>query len=224
MKKKILVFGIILFALCLTVFGFINRDNQKTDTKATASIESVADEEKEWITVKDEVVPPFISKVGPRFNSITKEDLLNAKSFEDFIGRAHIERIVSYKSLSVVVLENRDDTDYKLTTNGGSFSPEQLELLKTFDYSSDLRVDAYYAEKNAETGVVENSHWTPYLTVVPETQATYYNSKDAISNYLEHYSKEATYNLDRDQLKMGEVTFTVTKEGLVSNVAIESTS
>lgn len=224
MKKNLIIICITLLTLSLTAFGCKKNNTSVNDIAKTVNIESVVNDSPVITDVKEKSTPEFVYDVGPRFNSITKKDLLNLKSFNDYIGQEHVNRIVSYKSLSVILLENSQKTDIKLTTDSGMFSTDQLELLKSFDYSTNLMLWADYTEKWEEDGKIEDSYWTPYLTIVPETQAAYKNGKEAMINYLQQNSKELTANLDQDKLKPGQIFFTVTKDGVISNVEIVSTS
>jgi len=169
-------------------------------------------------------LPNFNYKVGSRFNGISKTDLQNARSFSDFIAEEHANRIVSYASMSVVTLKDGHQTDSKKITNSGVFSVAQLALLQTFDYSANIMISANFTEKSFESGELQESTWTPYLTVVPEKQVVYKDGADALIDYLKENSKEQRLVEQEDKLKSARLNFTVTKNGTVSNAKIVSTS
>ncbi len=227
MKKSVILFITVLTALSLTAFGFINWNDSETDQLGTSSSEIDNFDNPVLLDINDKVFPvfpDFFYSVGNRFNSIKKEDLDNARSFSDFIGEDHAQRIVSYKSLSVIILEENKQTDIKETSDSGVLTAAQIELLRSSDYSTNLLIWADYREKNKETGVLEDSYWTPYLTIVPETQAVYGNGNDALINYLKENSKEETVKVQEDKLQPGKLYFTITKDGTISNVKVVATS
>lgn len=166
----------------------------------------------------------FVFDLGTRFTGIKKEDLLSARSFADFIGDAHISRIMSYSSLSVTILEDGEPNDIKETGESGDFTPAQLKLLRTLDYSTNLMIRADYMEKRDETGLIEKDSWTPYLTVVPETQAAYSEGKEKLINYFIENSDVNSIEIVREKLKSARLYFTVTKNGTIENVNLSGTS
>jgi hypothetical protein len=190
----------------------------------TPSIEKGTSNEQKTKVFKVKPLVNFSYDVGSRFKGFTKTALKKVKSFDHFIAEEHAGRIVSYKSLSVIVIENDKETDVKETENSGVFSPAQLALLQSSDYSSNLLIKANYTEKSFHTGALEESTWTPYITVVPEKQAAYAWGKEALIYYFEKHTREATANLTTDQIKSGQLYFTVSKDGTVSNAEIISTS
>ena len=205
-------------------FGFINRNNSETDQAETTVNEDVAINTPVIEKINKRIFSDFIYDVGSRFRVIKKRDLDNVRSFSDFIGEDHAQRIVYYKSLSVTILDGDKQTDIKETGNDGVLTAAQIKLLQSADYSTNLLIRAEYTEKNKETGELENSYWTPYLTIVPEKQAVYVPGKDALLEYLKEYSKEARVNVQADKLKPAKLFFTVTKKGTIENVKLDRTS
>ncbi|MBT8310966.1 MAG: hypothetical protein HKO72_02900, partial [Flavobacteriaceae bacterium] len=103
-------------------------------------------------------------------------------------------------------------------------TPDQIKFLKSVDYSTNLLVYADYVEKNKTTGEMYETHWTPYLTVVPEKQATYLDFSESFIDYLKVNLKPATTMLPDDQIKPGLLYFTVSKNGTISNTRIQNSS
>lgn len=224
MKKRIIIFSIVLTTLILTAFGFNNWNNSENDL-AEVSINSnvVVDTEVE-VNINKKNNSDFFFGLGTRFNSIKKEKLDNLKSFEDIIGEEHKQRIVSYKSLTVIVLEDSEKTDIREGGTSKILNPAQIKLLQSLDYSDNVLIWVNYIEKNVETGVPEDISWGPYLTIVPETQASYIDGNESINDYIRHFSKEETAGLSRDKVKPGKIYFTVSKEGAITNVEIVTSS
>ena len=205
-------------------FGFINWNDSETDQVETLVSEDVASNTQAKEKIKKRVFSDFIYDVGPRFGPIKKNYLDKAKSFADFIGDEHAQRIVSYKLLSVIILEDDRQTDIRETGNSGVFNAAQIVFLRSLDYSTNILIAADYMEKNEETGKVENSTWTPYLTIVPEKQAVYTSGKKALIEFLKEHIKEYTAFLQADQLKPAKLYFTVTKKGTIENVKLDRSS
>jgi len=224
MKKRIIIFCAVLSVLSLTAFGFIGWDDTKTNQLKTIINEDVASNSQVIENINKKVFTDFIYDVGPRFSGIKKGDLNNAKSFSDFIGDEHAQRIVSYKSLSTIILEDDRQTDLRVTRNSGDLTAAQLEFLKSLDYSTNILIWADYTEKNKETGELEESHWTPYLTIVPEKQASYQPGKDALIQYLKESSEDVRINVEAEKLQPAKLYFTVTKKGTIANVKLDRTS
>lgn len=236
MKRNILVFIIVLTALSLTAFNLINWGNIES-AGVDASIDPVKaiDNSSESNPGVEDYTPvfeeadktaetEFFFDIGNRFNSIKKSELDKARSFSDFVGEEHANRIVSYKLLKVIVLEDSKQTSRQELGESGELNPAQLELLQSADYSTNLLIWADYREKNVETGLIEDSYWTPYITVVPETQAVYSEGKDALINYLRQNSKQETDKVVTGNIMAGKLYFTVTKAGKISNVRVMATS
>lgn len=224
MKKNIFIFCVVLTTLSLTAFGIINRNASDTGQLETKAKEDVAINTIAMEKIEKRIFSDFIYDVGPRFGFIKKGDLDNIKSFSDFISDEHAQRIVTYKSLSVIILEGDRQTDILETVNSGFFTAAQVELLQSFDYSTNFKIRAEYVEKNMETGQLEDSYATPHLTIVPEKQAEYTNGKDGLIGYLKENSKEYITNVQAEKLQPAKLYFTVSKKGTIENVKLDRTS
>lgn len=224
MKKKIIIFCAALIVLSITAFGFINRNDLETDQAETKKSNTITSVEQVAEIVNNPSFPDFFYDIGTRFNEIKKVKLDNARSFNDFIGEEHAQRIVSYKSLSVIILDDNKQTDIRETGTGDVLTPAQIKLLQSSNYSTNILIRAEYIEKNKETGKLEESYWTPYLTIVPEKQAEYMPGKEALIEYLKNYSRMETALVQEKKIKPGKIYFTVSKKGTISNVKLTATS
>ena len=81
-----------------------------------------------------------------------------------------------------------------------------------------------YIEKNSENGNLEEAHWTPHLTIVPEKQAKYEGGEKAVIRYLRENTSEVTDQIDEKKLKPAKMYFTVTKDGVVTDFNLLRTS
>lgn len=226
MKKSILIFCTVLTILSLTACDFNNKNDLETNQPESLVSEEMASNTQVMEKVEKRIFSDFIYDIGPRFNVIKKGDLDNVRSFSDFIGEEHAQRIVSYKSLSVIILDGEKQTDTKIKGTGkdGVLTAAQIKLLQSADYSTNLLIWADYKEKNIETGQLEDSHWTPYLTIVPEKQANYASGKDELIEYLKNNSEEVRANVDAEKLQPAKLFFTVTKNGTIENVNLDRPS
>lgn len=219
----------IIFSVVLSIFSLIAcKSNQKSEVSSTP-IENADSEDIAMNTSLNEKPQPilfedFIYEVAPRFNVIKKTDLDKVRSFDDFIGEEHAQRIVSYSSVSVIILNGQEKTDIRETGNSGILTPAQIKLLQSSDYSTNILVSAYYQEKNPETGQVEEQHWTPYLTIIPEVQASYAGGMDKLKKILKDQSAGARKGVDPEKLRPAKLFFTVTKNGKIENVQLDRTS
>ena len=222
MKKSILIVCIALTTLSLMAFGFINWNNQATD---------LAEQSRSKLIVVGEptddvnIAHVFFYDVNSRYGStITKEDLNKVRSIAYFLSKEHIESIESFRSVTVTFIDDNYESIISETGESDVFNAAQLKLLESADYSTNILVRAEYQEKNWVTGKLEYSYTTPHLTVVPEKEAVYVSGKDALIEYLKENSKEETSIVTKNKLQPGKVSFTVTRNGTISNIKLLTTS
>ncbi len=224
MKKNSLIFMVVIVVMSITAFTLISFQDTEVAVKE-ASSHNVAKENVAFDVINDEIIlPNFFLTVGTRFNSITKSELDNTRAFKDFIGDKHANRIVEYSRLSVIILEDSEFTASRVEGTSGNFNKEQLEFISTIKPNTNILIWADYREDDPYTGKIEESHWTPYLTVVPEKQAVYEAGNDALLSYLRNNINNNIGNVDEDKLKPGILYFTISKEGLVNNLRLQNSS
>jgi len=224
MKKNILIFSAVIITLMLVAFSVIHLSNSEDNELEILESESVAMSTSTTDKMTNRIFTDFIYDIGPRFNPIKKTDLDTLRSFNGIIGQEHAQRITAYKSVSVIMIVNDEQSNIRVTGNSDEFTDAQLELLQSSNYSTNLMVWADYTEKNPETGKLEDSHWTPYLTIVPEKQAEYLLGKDALMQYLKENSEGARTNVIAEKLKPAKLYFTVTKNGTIEHVRLDRSS
>ncbi|PKA84543.1 hypothetical protein ATE92_2739 [Ulvibacter sp. MAR_2010_11] len=224
MKRNILIISTICSVLNLMSCDFSTNNDLVAKQSEYVVSEEQAENTQVKETIKKKIFSDFVHEIGPRFNAFKKSDLENARSFSDFIGAAHALRIVSYKSLSVIMLEGEEQTDRVEISNTGDLTTAQIKLLQSANYSANILIKAEYKEKNVETGQVEDSHWTPYLTVVPEKQAAFFNGMEVLKDYLMNSSKETRLHVDSKKLQPAMLFFTVTKSGAIEKANLDRSS
>jgi len=163
--------------------------------------------------------------VSPRFmGTVTKEELNEVTSMAHFLPKDLAESIVVYRSVSVIIL----DHNYKfVTTVKGEtelFNAEQLELLRSAPYSTDILIRAEFQELITVHGELRENYATPHMTVVPEKQAVYLSGKDALIAYVKKNSDKHLAKIRVDALQPGKARFTISTAGKVDRVFLESTS
>ena len=224
MKKRSIIFYTALTLLSILVFGFINLSDSETNQEKASSIKIVAEEKQVIEGPKDKAPSDFFYDIGTRFRGIKKVELDNAKSIIDFLPNETSQEIANFKSVSVIILDDYRQTEMRETGNSDVLTVAQSKLLRSADYSTNILIRADFQERNKNTGKLHNNYFTPYLTIVPETQAEYVNGKKSLINYLKENSKEEINIVIKDQLKAGKLYFTVTKEGTILNADIRATS
>jgi hypothetical protein len=226
MKKNILIILAIIITLSLTAFSIKQLNYSEGNELETIENEPVALDELTNNKIKDRIYSDFIYDIGPRFNPIKKSELDKIKSFNDIIDQEHASRIVKYKWVTVVLIIDDEESNIREFGTSDILTEAQLKLLHSFDYSTHLMIAADYQGKNKETGALEDTHWTPYLTIVPETQAEYSKGKAALKEYLKESSKASRdiANVDPEKLQPAKLYFTVTKKGAIENVKLDRTS
>lgn len=224
MTKRFIIFSSALISLCLTTYGCKNNTNNEiaqldTSVKQEIAIDTPIKKEK-----KKDLFPDFIYDVGPRFGPIKKSDLEKVTSISDFIPEDELQQIEVLKSVSIMVYEENIKFNLRENVISEEFNDAQLELLKSFDYSTNFLIKAEYLQKSDNAGSMENSYSSPHHTIVPEKQAKFIDGKDALKSFLKLYSEDARKNVDPEKLKPAKLFFTVTKNGTIDNIHLDRSS
>ena len=223
MKKRIFIFCTVLSISCLTLFAFKKASPVVTvQKKATCNQPLVFD--NDFVNhIFIQAGPDLIYKVESRFRTtVTKENLIKAKSIRDILPKEATQSIESFNNVKVAVLHDGKESIEKGKSEG--LNSAQIKLLQSTDYSTNIYIAADHKRKNDISGELEDDHLVYYMTIVPEKEAEYTNGHGALIEYLKENSKEKSVIIKQDQLKPGRVNFTVTKEGIIANVKLSSTS
>ena len=165
----------------------------------------------------------LLYKVDSRFfATITKSDLETAQTINDILPENATFSVVSYEDTEISIIT--DDGNITEAGHGNKINEAQISLLKKTDYTSNIYVRADYKIKNALYDKLDDRLLTYFITIVPKKEATYKPGYESLVNYLKNNSKESTRVIKQDKLQPGKVRFTVTKEGNIKNVNLESTS
>jgi len=230
MKKSILVFCAVLVAFSLMAFGIMNwkgsLKGQKEMSCNKSALVANVDDMNNWnskflnslVTSND---LDLIYNVDSRFlTTVSKDKLLKAKSIIDILPAKATESATSFYDVEVAILdEGKEGKEFGDTE---VLNKDQVRLLQTVDYTSDIFIKADYTMKNLYSGFDTHKYLTYYISITPENQAQYIDGHDALIDYLKKGSKEEVGIIQQDKLRPGRVNFTVTKEGTLANVKLDS--
>lgn len=221
MQKSILISCTAFFVLCFTACGY-TQSNTIMNPEETASTNILVFERNLTAGVDELINLDLIYKVESRFMTrITKEKLHNAKSIIDILPKKATQFMETYENVRVSILGN----DGEITEIGVSeiLNEAQLKLLQSADYSTNFHINADCKQKT-EFGKLYDYDLVYYMTVVPEKEAEFTGGQDALIQYLKTNTQETTTVITKDKLQPGKVNFTVTKDGKITNVKLDSTS
>lgn len=230
MKKTIILISATLCTIGLMAFGLLDSEPTNDPTENTcghptttdSAIAALMEFNQQLEREMDLSFPNFFYNVDPRFmTTVTKEALQHATSIEDFLPN-QCAHITNYESVSVIILDDWKQTEMKATSEDDELTEEQLALLRSADYSTNILVKAYFDEKDAYTGHTKHNFMTPYITVVPEKQAQYADGKDALLQYLRIATMAETSIAEAGQLGSGKLYFTVNALGKITDVILAS--
>ncbi len=222
MKKSILVFCAFIASLGLMAFGIITWKAPVTSQNKISCNQSMAAIHPFDLITEITDAPDLVYKVESRFlTTISKENLLKAKTIVDILPKKATESATSFHDVEVAILG--EGQNKKKFGENEVLNMDQTKLLQSVDYSSNIFVKADYKLKNTNMGCSANRYLTYYISITPENEAEYIGGQDALIDYLREKSKEEVALIKKEKLRPGRVNFTVTKEGTLANVRLDST-
>lgn len=223
MKKSILIGCAVLTTMGLTAFGYENWGHAADDEKEAPCC-STTDLKPNCVHASVQpLVTNFLYEVDSRFTAtITKDELQNAISVIDIVPRE--ANWWSFPIQTVEISVFPDNAGAGETGDHVVLNEAQAELLGSLGYSDDFSITASCKGMHESTGELEYYDLYYVITIIPEKEAVYEDGQYALIEYLTENSKEQTADVREGQLKPGKIRFTVTTEGSISNVGLESTS
>jgi len=203
MKKSIVLFSAVLVTISLTAFGYMNWNT--ADSLETNNRIEDAD---------------FFYDVGPRFEPVTKAELSGAHTILDFLNERQAPPGELFESVTINIVENEWPNGIRATGNSEVLTKGQRDLLTSAESSTHFSVRGEYHVRNKESGELEDSSLNPYLTIVPEKQATYADGNEAFLKYLRSNNRKNLVSLESSKLRPAKLYFTVTKDGSISDIKI----
>lgn len=204
MKKYTLIVCTALTSLSLTAFSCTNINASETDNKTERTKNNP---------------PKFIYDIDSRFiANISKEEIRKAKTIIDLIPEDAGWDNFKFKQVTIRVMPD-ENTNYS-KGKSKTLNLEQIELLKTVDYSSNFIVDTYIKSKYPSA----HDHYPYYITVIPENEANYMGGKEALIKYLKEGSATTIAKIEKGKVKAGKIHFTVSTSGSIKDIYLESSS
>ncbi|MGV6832546.1 MAG: hypothetical protein ACWA5P_13415 [bacterium] len=222
MQKRSILIICSLVAVSLFAYSFIS--TPEIATAPEVDLEALAQEAYVPTAIEASVDKQFIYDIGPRFAPITKQELAAATSARDFLDAESLARLASFEELSIIIIENDVQTAKRLSNNSIQLSAAQKTMLNQMPYATNFCISAKFLERNALSNNLEHQHWRPHLTLVPAVQAQYSEGLDQLKSYLEKGIYNSTIAVDKDSFKPAKLSFTVTKNGSVSELHLDHTS
>lgn len=223
MKKIILIVCTVIASFTLTAFGYMHWNNKVTNHEVQSDNKTYKPEYNFVNLLNKQTEPDFFYDVDSRFiKTIPKEDLQNAKSIHNIFSNDETKGIESFRDVNIVILPRDEEKFAK--GDGNQLNSAQLNLLQSTEYSTDICIEAFCKRKNSDTWQTEESSFVFYITIVPEKEAEYKDGQQALIKYLKENSQEEATSVNKDRLEPGKVRFTITKDGKIGHVELESTS
>lgn len=221
MKSRLIIFSLTFLVLTLTVFSVVEQNNAKTTTEDKVAANLISDNKPVSDNTYNVHFVDFVYDVNSRFmTTITKEKLLKAKSVLDIVPKEAKWDKLSVETVVVAVL--KDTEEIIEIGNEMQLNTAQMNLLKSVDYSSNIYIKTRAINNNYKNKPIEDYPY--YITIVPEKETVYNDGHAIFMAYLKEKSRPLITHLNEDQLQAGKIVFTITKNGTIENVQLESSS
>ncbi len=161
---------------------------------------------------------PFNYNIGSRFEPKKKSEILQSITVHNYLSPFESLEIEHFESVELIKIINNQQSDIRVSNNSQYFNDEQIGFLKKLDYSDHYIVRVNYNIKNTGSGKFEANHFGPHFTVVPETQASFKEGKEALLNYFKSKNNSLPKNIDTKRFRSTKFYFTITRNGTISNL------
>ncbi|WP_420315874.1 energy transducer TonB [Ekhidna sp.] len=221
MKKNIVILLMILGTLGLMAIGIIGKP--KNDVKEEIDTSIVEETKEATREIRSTIPLNFSYDIGSRYwATISKADLSNATSINDIIPKEANWAPYPIQKIDVKLIS--DGTELIKTSNNLTLTEEQLDLLKTAQYSDDLQLLASYGESMPLPNAMDQEQLNYFITVVPEKEAAYSNGNDGLLAYLKDESALIITTIEGDLLGAGKIMFTINSNGNLTDVKLTETT
>jgi len=164
----------------------------------------------------------YFSVHGNYKHAITKEKLSTARSMSDIIPYYPASWITSYTSAEISATGN--GTTITSSSSNDIFSEEQIEMLGSLDFGTEIVIKIGYMHENSLTNKVEDGMMNYSATVVPDTEAQYPDGFDQLSLYIKQNTIDKISPEDSKEMQDASVIFTINEDGGIADVRISDTS
>ncbi len=222
MKRNVIIGSIIILTLGLLSFGWMNSTDSAPDSEAVQTQQIPSFDAGLSHLFNRPSNPDFFFAVGSRFMAtVTKEKLHNSTSISQIIPSEADWTKYPIQFVKVTIFENENEKSepgHNLELNEA-----QIKMLKSIDYSDNFLFNASCVGTVDGSGNLNPCDLAYYLTLVPEKEAEYSLGEEGLLSFLRQNSEAEIVNLNSDELQSGKVYFTITSNGTVSDVTLEST-
>lgn len=232
MKKRLLIFSLVVVTISLTAFSFINFNTSTPDQDHLVALTETENEiastpeilREPVLLIKKKEPIEFFYHIESRFEAIKKSKIDTATTIHDFISEEDSRQIANCYSSEIIIIKNDIQTDIRAYGTGEALSPSQKELLQSIGNSEHFLVRVNYSKANAMIYDGEGLHFGPHYTVVPEQPATYSRGYKTLMQYIYDNKSRNTDQKDDKKLQAVKVSFTITKNGNIEHINLDRTT
>lgn len=232
MKKRLLIFSLIVVTISLTAFSFISfntstpeQDHLVALAETTNEITSEPEMVNEPVLVVNKKEPiDFFYTINSRFEAIKKSKIATATTIHDFISEEDSRQIANCYSSEIILIKNDIQTDIRAYGTGETLSASQKELLQSIGNSEHFLVKVNYSKANSMIFDGEGLHFGPHFTVVPEQPATYSDGYKSLLDYINKNKSKNSDQIDDKKLQAVKIAFTISKDGKIENINMDRTT
>lgn len=210
--------------LSLMAFGLnsINEPVKKANQEDGQCGESPLNPTRNFIEVKEVNLNGAEVKVGSRFIwKISESDLHNATSIRDIFPKDVTKGI---RNFDQVRLEQMGDLEISEMGEGERLNQAQLSLIQKMKNGNEFNLKAYYKTVSESSGKSQYDHLIYYFSIVPDQEAVYNSGMEQLEYHLKSVAQKEILRVDRKKWEPGRLSFTISKDGEVTDVNLESTS
>lgn len=159
--------------------------------------------------------------IGTRFRPIKHSKLNEALNFYQLVLDDELPDLNHLKSLKLMRIVNEAWDIHQVRGESIAFNEDQLAFLGQLEYSDNFVVRADYESYN-QIGQLISDLYTPHFTVVPKQQARYIPGKEKLLAIIRQQNASYTANLRQEQIGSGKMYFTISPDGEVENIHLNS--
>ncbi|MEM7657946.1 MAG: energy transducer TonB [Bacteroidota bacterium] len=228
MNKKFVSICALLLPFALPAIGLLDWHAPKEDPPKAGTCQSLpagpsAVSQVLMSGLRTEERLDLVYEVEPRFLArVTKDQLDRATSILEILPPEATQNIKRYEDVAVSVSYTGGKI-VQLEGDGAELTPGQKVLLQSADCGSHLYISGYIYQPFTGSTELYGEQLTYYVSVIPHVQAKYEAGHQALISHLKESFWINTLIIQRDQVKPGEVRFTVTAEGTIEDARSEAT-
>ena len=221
MKIRFLI--VVLISLTILSCTYDTKSNETLALESSISDALAIHTIKETIEAKEDGID-FIYDIGPRFAPVKRAVIKNATTIDTFFDAYKLQEMEKLTYVRITIIAYDQETEASEVGYTTTFTAAQLALLKATSYNTSFMIKAEYQKKNSGAGGLEHDYNSPYLTIVPEKQASYFLGKEALKNYLTLESQEILKNVIPEKLQAAKLYFTINQKGGIENLYLDRSS